>query len=431
MRDGTTFLENEIFIGDDFLASGSAGQMEHRDPATGKVNGTVNLGGKSEIELGIAAAKEAAICWEALGPIERRQRLGRLAEVVEAWEDDFRALAAAEMGMPRQGFKTRHSFAVEWIRTYQGWADKVGGEITATSDLGRLEYTRLEPYGVVGIILTWNSPLLSLTMKIPAALAAGNAVVVKPSELTPYTPLLFARACREAGIPPGVVNIVPGGIEAGETLVAHPDVEKISFTGGLKAATAMMHTGAPLVKPFCFELGGKSAHLIFQDADLPLAAKVACAHLANAGQSCTFGSRVYVHESVYDAFRRALLDTIGAVVVGDPRDEATSMGPLVTGAARDRVLGIIKQASDEGQGRLVAGGRAPAMEGELSGGYFVEPTVFDEVDARSALVRNEILVPSSPCFASRTSRRSSTPPTTQSSDFPTTSTRTTSGARSE
>src|SRR5262249_2071020 len=151
----------------------------------------------------------------------------KFADIVESWSDEFRKLSAAETGMPLQGFELRHKFAVQWIRMYAGFADKIGGDVTASSNAGRLEYTRLEPYGVIGIIITWNVALLSLAMKVPAALIAGNTVVIKPSELTPYTPMLFGKACLEAGIPAGVVNVVPGDGEAGKALVAHPDVDKI------------------------------------------------------------------------------------------------------------------------------------------------------------------------------------------------------------
>ncbi len=386
-------LKNEIFIDNAFLPAGSGGEIGHVYPATGEVNGTVVLGGAEEIQQAVAAAKRAAPLWESIGPTERRTRIGKLADVVEAWEGKFRALAAAEVGMPMRSFAARHKFAVDWIRTYQGWADKIGGDVTASLDAGRFEYTRFEPYGVIGIVLTWNSALLSLTMKIPAALAAGNTVVVKPSEITPYTPLLFAQACVEAGIPAGVVNIVPGAVEAGETLVAHPDVEKISFTGGLRAASAMMRTGAPLVKPFCFELGGKSSHLVFPDADVRLAAKVVCAGLSNAGQSCTFGSRIYVHESVYLSFREALVEQAKGIVLGDPTDERTTMGPVISAAARDRIVALIEAATSRKEAKLISGGQLPVLLRPFSEGFFVEPAVFEEVDPNSALIREEIFGP--------------------------------------
>ncbi len=386
-------LKNEIFIDNAFLPAGSGGEIGHVYPATGEVNGTVVLGGAEEIRQAVAAAKRAAPLWESIGPTERRTRIGKLADVVEAWEGKFRALAAAEVGMPTRSFAARHKFAVDWIRTYQGWADKIGGDVTAALDAGRFEYTRFEPYGVIGIVLTWNSALLSLTMKIPAALAAGNTVVVKPSEITPYTPLLFARACVEAGIPAGVVNIVPGAVEAGETLVVHPDVEKISFTGGLRAASAMMRTGAPLVKPFCFELGGKSSHLVFPDADVRLAAKVVCAGLSNAGQSCTFGSRIYVQESVYSSFKAALVEQANAIVLGDPTDERTTMGPVVSAAARERIVALIEASTNRKEAKRLSGGKIPALPKPFSDGFFVEPTVFEDVDPNSALIREEIFGP--------------------------------------
>jgi aldehyde dehydrogenase (NAD+) len=393
MTNSATLLTNQILIGDELIKTGSAGEMEHRYPATGKINGTVHMGGAKEIDAAVARAKEAAIVWEALGPVERRQRIGKLADIVESRAEDFRRLSAAETGMPQQGFIWRLKLSVEWIRTYQAYADKVGGEVTGTTDAGTLEYTRLEPYGVVGIIITWNSPMLSLAMKIPAALAAGNAIVVKPSELTPYTPILFGQCCLEAGIPAGVVNIVPGGPEAGEALVIHPDVEKISFTGGLSTATRMMQQGAPLIKPFCFELGGKSAYTVFEDADIALAATLASKELSNAGQSCKFGSRVFVHDSVYDQYKAALFEAIGKVTIGDPEDMATAMGPLITGSARDRVLSFIDESAGKKYGRLALGGKAPSMQGELGDGYFVQPTVFEDVDPASPLGQEEIFGP--------------------------------------
>lgn len=393
MTTATPQLTNSILIGDRLLGTGSGGTMEHRNPATGAVNGIVTMGGPSEIDLAVARAKDAAVVWEALGPHERRNRLGRLAEVIEAWAEDFRALSAAETGMPQQGFIWRLRLSAEWVRAYQGLADKVGGEVTSSTEAGALEYVRHEPYGVVGIIITWNSPLLSLCMKIPAALAAGNAVVVKPSELTPYTPILFGKACLEAGIPAGVVNIVPGGADAGEALVLHDDVEKVSFTGGLTTATRMMQIGAPLIKPFCFELGGKSAYMIFPDADVAQAANLAAKELSNAGQSCKFGSRIFVHESRYEEYKAALLAEIARIRLGDPEDMATNMGPLITKAAQDRVLAFIRKAQELGWGKVLTGGTVPELGGELAGGYFVAPTVFDEVDPASPLGQEEIFGP--------------------------------------
>jgi aldehyde dehydrogenase (NAD+) len=393
MIDSQGLLTNQILIGADFLDTASGGSEEHRYPATGRVNGTVTLGGKAEIEAAVEQAKQAQASWESLGPLGRRDCLGRLADIIESWSEDFKRLSAQEIGMPQKGFIWRHKLSVEWFRTYQGWADRVGGEITRFHDDGSLEIVRPEPYGVVGIIITWNSPLLSLAMKVPAALAAGNTVVIKPSELTPYTPLLFGKACLEAGIPAGVVNVVPGGPEAGEALVVHPDVEKISFTGGIKTATRMMQLGAPLIKPFCFELGGKSAYTVFPDADLELAASLAVGELSNAGQSCKFGSRIFVHDDVYEAYRDIFTAKVATVAIGDPADELTHMGPLITAAAQDRVVTFIDEATRDKHGELLCGGGVPRLGGELDGGYFVAPTVFENVDPDSPLGQDEIFGP--------------------------------------
>ncbi|MBB5158924.1 aldehyde dehydrogenase family protein [Saccharopolyspora phatthalungensis] len=393
MHTSTSQLVSEMIIGGEVVRDASGPSMTHHYAATGEPNGEVPLGGAPEVAAAVAAAKDATAAWEALGPVERRNRLARLAEVVESWGDRFEAVSSAETGIPRQGFKWRLKLACEWIRTYVGYADKVGGDITASADDGTLEYTRLEPYGVVGIIITWNSPLLSLCMKIPAALAAGNTVVVKPSELTPYTPALFGRACLEAGIPPGVVNIVVGGAEAGEALTVHPDVEKISFTGGIATATAMMRSGAALVKPFCFELGGKSAYIVLPDADIDLAVTLASKEMSNAGQSCKFGSRLFVHDAVYPEYREKLVAAVGGVVVGDPEDESTMMGPLVTRAAQHRVLDFVDGARGRGDGTLLLGGGRPEVPEKFHNGYFVEPTVFEEVDPASPLGQEEIFGP--------------------------------------
>jgi aldehyde dehydrogenase (NAD+) len=393
MSTATTSLVSEMIIGDDIRTGATGPTLTHHYAATGEPNGEVPLGGASEVSDAVAAAKAALPAWEALGPVERRNRLARLAEVVESWTDRFEAIASAETGMPRQGFAWRVKLSCEWIRTYVGYADKVGGDLTASADDGTLEYTRLEPYGVVGIIITWNSPLLSLCMKIPAALAAGNTVIVKPSELTPYTPALFGRACLEAGIPPGVVNVVVGGAEAGEALTVHPTVEKISFTGGVTTAAAMMASGAALVKPFCFELGGKSAYIVFPDADVDLAVTLASKEMSNAGQSCKFGSRLFVHDAVFDEYREKLSAAIGRVVVGDPEDTGTTMGPLVTRGAQERVLGFVEGARDRGDGKLLLGGGTPQVDDRFRDGYFVQPTVFEEVDPASPLGQDEIFGP--------------------------------------
>lgn len=389
----TPTLTNQILIGSDFLDVGTAGTMDHVHPAYDIVDGVVTMGGKVEIDAAVAAAVEGQRRWEAMGPLARRDCLNRLAEVIEEWTDQFRVFASSETGMPQQGFDWRVKVSTEWMRIYAGYADKVGGDLTRSTEDGQLEYIRNEPYGVVGIIITWNAPLLSLAMKVPAALAAGNAVVIKPSEYTPYTPMLFGRACLAAGIPAGVVNVVPGAAEAGEALVLHPACEKISFTGGPATAAKMMRTGAPLIKPFCMELGGKSAFVIFPDADIDLAVSMAIKELSNAGQSCKFGGRIFVHDAVRKEYMDKFLIAVATVKVGDPEDPEVWMGPLISRAAQERVLGFVANACDKGYGKLVQGGGKPQLAGRIANGFYVEPAIFDEGDNDSPLGQDEVFGP--------------------------------------
>lgn len=382
-----------LVISGELLDRGTGGVLTHHYPATGAAIGEVVLGGGDEIEAAVSAARTAGAAWEALGPTGRRDALWKLGEVVASWGADFERVGRLELGMPVRSFAWRQQLSLEWIRTYATYATKVGGAVTASTDDGRLEYTRLEPYGVVGVIITWNSPLLSLCMKVPAALAAGNTVVIKPSELTPYTPVLFARACAQAGIPAGVVNVVTGGAEAGEALVRHPDVEKISFTGGERTASAMMRAGADLIKPFCFELGGKSAYVVFDDADIDQVVRLASGELSNAGQSCKFGSRLLVSERRSAELIDALVGAVRGVEIGDPAAPTTHMGPLATHDAQQRVLGFVEDARSRRDGELVLGGSVPDLPEPLSSGYYVAPAIFAGVDPASRLGQEEIFGP--------------------------------------
>jgi len=367
--------------------------MDHLDPATGEVNGLVNLASETDIHNAIDHAKTGAEEWESLGPKKRRDVLGALVSEVEKRASEFQSLSSLEIGMPAKGFRDRLDFALEFIKTYQGYADKVGGNLTASDTNGRLEYTRYEPYGVIGAIMTWNSPLLSFAMKIPAVLAAGNAVVIKPSELTPFTPVLFGKCCLEAGVPPSAIHVLPGGIAAGKALIENPSVDKISFTGGTTAAAKMMQDGAPFVKPFCFELGGKSAHLIFPDSDLEKATNVICGQLLNAGQSCTFGSRIFIHHSVYDEFKNLLIRALDQIVVGDPQDEKTTMGPLINQQSRERILAMVDRALSSDRAKLVVGGEPPKLGQRYEKGAFLKPTVIEGVDPNSEIAQEEIFGP--------------------------------------
>lgn len=247
---------------------------------------------------------------------------------------------------------------------------------------------------MVGIIITWNGPLISLAMKIPAAVVAGNTVVVKPSELTPFSGKLFMDLVEEAGFPPGVINILPGTAEAGVQLVGHPLVKKVTFSGGQATASEILAARASDMKPAVLELGGKSANIIFPDADLDAACEVGtpCSLTALSRQGCAFATRMIVHEDVCDEVVERMTMSAQHIPVGDPFGPATASGPVVNAAAVDRILGMIERAKEQGV-TLVAGGSRIDRDG-----FFIEPTVFTDVDPDSEIAQTEVFGPVLPIF---------------------------------
>src|ERR1700690_1558287 len=323
-------------IGAERRTSGSGGVYQHVNPATGQPDAEIPLAGAVEVDEAVRTARAAFAGWRATRPAERRRLLLRLAELMDETGAEFARRGTLDNGTPLAvsgGFVPQSS---EWTRYYAGWADKIHSDLNAFhSKDGEIGYTLAQPYGVIGVIITWNGPLISLAMKIPAALAAGNTVVVKPSELTPFTGELFADLVEEAGFPPGVVNVLPGAPEAGAALVSHPLVRKVTFTGGPDTAKKILHSCADAMKPACLELGGKSANIIFEDANLD----VACAHgtfLSVAvlrGRGGPRPERVLGPEPVYDQVVGRVTEIAKAITVGDPFEETTVSGPVVRRAA--------------------------------------------------------------------------------------------------
>jgi aldehyde dehydrogenase (NAD+) len=382
-----------LHIGPDRQAVGGAGVHEHVNPCTGEVDARIPLADALDVDSAVTAAHQAFDQWRRTPPATRRTLLMRLADLIEANGAEFSRRGTLDNGTPMSVAGSFVPLAAEWTRYYAGWADKISSDVISSfADDGNFGYTLAQPFGVIGVIITWNGPLISLAMKIPAALAAGNTVVVKPSELTPFCAELFADLVTEAGIPAGVVNILPGSPEAGASLVAHPLVQKVTFTGGPVTARKILQSCAELMKPSVLELGGKSANLIFEDADLD----AACAHGtflsvgALSGQGCAFPTRMLVHASVYDDVVQRVAEAAKSITVGDPFDPATVSGPVVNRAALDRILGMIERAKLDGS-RLVTGGAR--LEGPLAKGYFIEPTVFADVDPASELAQEEVFGP--------------------------------------
>jgi aldehyde dehydrogenase (NAD+) len=379
-----------LLIGGERLRHGSGAAFNHVNPATGQVQYEMRLAGAADVDRAVTVARAAFTGWRLTKPSRRAEILTRLCDLVARDKDRLALLSSLENGMPSRQFTGRQLGIVQaWLRYYAGMADKLEGHVTAAWPAENLEYTLPEPLGVVAAIIPWNAPVISLAMKLPAALAAGNCVIVKPAEHTPFTSAHFAQLALEAGLPEGVLQVLPGAAEAGEALVRHPDIAKVSFTGGPLAARRVMAACAETLKPALFELGGKSANILFDDADLKAAIPYCAAFpMNNAGQGCQLPTRLLVHAPIYDAVVEGVRQTIAHLKVGDPLADDTFMGPVVSEAAMGRILADIGRAKDDRAGRLLCGGarlQAP--------GWFIEPTVFADVDASSALAQTELFGP--------------------------------------
>lgn len=378
-------------IGAQRLSSTSLGSRQHINPSTGLAQADIWIGGKPEVDAAVNAAMHGQKIWMAFGPERRRDVLLEFADLIEADNDRLVRTIALECGTPISTSNT--NLAVSWIRYYAGWADKVEGGCSEPFGMKGLAYTKHEPIGVIGVIIPWNSPLVAIAMTAILALAGGNAVVLKPPTQTPFVALRMGELALEAGLPAGAFNIVPGDAEAGEALIAHPAVGKISFTGGDIVAKAVMRTAAEHLKPVALELGGKSANIIFADADLDKAAAMAagCSLVPLSGQGCVLPTRVYAHEGIFDDF----VDRVKAIsqnfTLGNALDPATIIGPVISEASARRIMGMIDRAKKESPGALVAGGRRG--QGELATGSFVEPTIFAGVAHDSHIAREEVFGP--------------------------------------
>lgn len=383
-----------LHIGAEARSSGSAGRYAHVNAHSGQVQAEIPMAGAAEMNEAVEAAATAFDDWRRRKPSERRDMLMRLADLVAARAEEFGRMVSLENGTPISITTQQAAGARAWISYYAGWADKLEGSVSGTFMQGRdFAYSLAEPFGVIGAIIPWNGPLNSLAMKSGPALAAGNTLVLKPSELAPFSAELFAECVREAGIPDGVCNIVPGAVEAGEALVRHQKVEKISFTGGPTAARQILSACAEHLKPALLELGGKSANIVFPDADLDVAAAHATTwSLAMlSGQGCAFPTRLLVHEDIYEALVERCVANARAMALGDPLDPAMAMGPVITEAAANRIVAMTERANTQGDGKLLTGGRRAG--GALAPGAYVEPTVFADVDPASVLAQQEVFGP--------------------------------------
>jgi len=351
------------------------------NPATEDAIAEVEPAGREETDAAVARAKEAFPSWRAVSPADRARLLRRLATLVEDQHEELSRLESRNAGKPIQGARGEVGMVAEVFHYYAGAIDKQFGETIPVA--GGVDLTFREPLGVVGLIVPWNFPLNIASWKLGPALACGNTVVLKPAELTPLTALRLGELALEAGIPEGVVNVLPGkGSVVGTRLVEHPDVAKIGFTGSTEVGQEVMRGAAGTIKRVTLELGGKSANVVFADADLVRAAAAApYAVFDNAGQDCCARSRILVEASVYDRFAELLIEAIRGVTVGDPEDDATEMGPLISAAHRETVAGFLD-------------GDEPLFRGETpDGAGFWFPATLVEARPDDRIAREEVFGP--------------------------------------
>ncbi len=380
-----------MLIGGEWREAVSGKRFETINPATGHVLATVAEGDRGDIDQAVRAARQALDSepWASLHAADRGKLLYRLAQRIDALREEFALLDTLDNGKPiNEMRRVDLPMVIDCLEYYAGWADKVYGETIPVRG-PFFTYTVREPVGVCGQIIPWNFPLQMAVWKIAPALAMGCTVVLKPAEQTPLSALRLGELCLEVGFPPGVVNVVPGfGPTAGGALVEHPMVDKIAFTGSPEVGRIIMRTAAQTLKRVSLELGGKSPNIIFADSDLPQAVRGARSGIfVNAGQVCSAGSRVFVEASAYDSFVSAFVEESKKIKVGDPLNEDTRMGAIVSQEQFDRVLGYVKVGQTEGA-RLAYGGKRVGDRG-----FFVEPTVFAEVDNSMRIAREEIFGP--------------------------------------
>ncbi|CDO30865.1 aldehyde dehydrogenase [Mycolicibacterium porcinum] len=385
----TKRIYDSIFVGGEWVAPQTSDTLSVVAPATEEVIGQTPICGAEDIDRAVAAA-DAARGWAQLSAAERAEIMNRFADEIDRIATDLDTQVSTEMGMPITLSRMANAVvASTLVRYYAELARNLDWEASRPGMLGTT-MVRREPVGVVGIIVPWNFPVSLLFMKLPAALAAGCTTVIKPSPETVLSANMIAEAAAAAGVPAGVINVVPGGADAGEALVEHRGVQKIAFTGSTGVGRAIAARCGDLLKPVTLELGGKSAGIICDDADLFASVEQFVAStLVNTGQACYASTRVLAPRSRYAELVDAITAIVSSLQVGDPLQEATHMGPLVTGRQRERVENYIASGRASGA-RVTTGGSRPA---DLSRGWFIEPTVFADVDNSMPIAREEIFGP--------------------------------------
>ncbi|MGX8013642.1 aldehyde dehydrogenase [Mesorhizobium sp. ORM8.1] len=384
-----------LFIDGQWKPASGGSYFDSTDPYTGQVWSRVPSATAEDVDVAVRAAHRAFTSgpWAEMTPTQRGRLLYRLGDLVAANAEKLGELEVRDNGKLLAEMLGQMRYLPEWFYYYGGLADKVEGSVTPAERPGMMHYIRYEPIGVVAAISPWNSPLVLTVWKLAPALAAGNTVVVKPSEYSSASMLYLAELFEKAGFPPGVINVITGvGRETGEALVNHPLVERIAFTGGEAGGRAVYQAAAKAFKRVSLELGGKSPNIVFADADLDDAVKGAVAGIfAAAGQTCMAGSRLLVQDSIHDEFVERLIEFAGSAKLGDPFRSDTDIGPIATRPQFEKILDYIGIAKAEGA-KCALGGEQATGDG-LNGGLFVKPTIFTGVNNRMRIAQEEVFGP--------------------------------------
>lgn len=382
------------YINGELIAPVAGAYMDNYEPATGEVYNQCPDSDAQDVQRAYEAAAAAFPAWSNTPVQERNRFMQKIADLIEANLDVFAQAESKDQGKPvwlaRNGEIPR---AVQNMRFFGGAVEHFASESHSMGDHA-LNYTLRKPIGVVGCISPWNLPLYLFTWKIAPAIAAGNCVVAKPSEVTPYTAFLFSKLCIEAGLPAGVLNILHGlGGKVGAAIVEHPEIKGISFTGSTAVGKYIAATASPMFKKISLELGGKNPNLVFESASIEKAAKESVrAAFTNQGEICLCGSRIFIQRSVYDKFRDAFIAEAKKYTVGDPSLDTSRVGAIASKVHFDKVMSYIKLAQEEG-GKIALGGKPVQVDGRCKNGWFIEPTIIEGLDAYCRTNQEEIFGP--------------------------------------
>ena len=383
---------SQLIIGGERVDAAGGGTLAVINPATEEELAPVASATAADVDRAVRSAREAfeSSAWRGTSARQRGAMLWRLGDLIEQHKDELARLETLNNGKPLFESHIDIRLTVATFRYYAGWADKVHGE-TIPIDGNALNFTLREPLGVIGAIVPWNFPMSLAAWKVAPAIACGNAIVLKPAEQTPYTALRMAELALEAGIPSGIFNCIPGlGEEAGAALARHPGVDKIAFTGSTQVGRLIMREAAATLKKISLELGGKSPNIVFADADLDAAARGALTGIFyGKGEVCAAGSRLLVESSVREPLMAKIMERAQKMVPGDPLHPKTRLGPLVSKEQMERVLGFVEQGRKEGATLRTGGERTP-LNGK---GYFMSPTIFDDVNSEMTIAKEEIFGP--------------------------------------